>query len=105
MRDVARTRRGRGGEAAPRFPARSTIANMATVRLFAAARDVAGVGRDELPGATVAEVLGAARQRYGADFDAVLGTCKIWVNGEPAGPADPIGATDELAVLPPVSGG
>ncbi len=82
-----------------------TIDTMATVRLFAAARDAAGVGRDDLPGTTVAEVLDAARSRYGAGFEAVLGTCKIWVNGEPAVADDDIGADDELAVLPPVSGG
>ncbi|MFP5489064.1 MAG: MoaD/ThiS family protein [Acidimicrobiia bacterium] len=35
----------------------------------------------------------------------MLGTCRIWVNGEPAGPDDPVGTADELAVLPPVSGG
>jgi molybdopterin converting factor small subunit len=78
---------------------------MAIVRLFAAARDAAGTGRDDLPGATVADVLGEARRRYGDGFDAVLGTCKIWVNGEPAGELDEIGPADELAVLPPVSGG
>ncbi|HEY3485828.1 MAG TPA: MoaD/ThiS family protein [Ilumatobacteraceae bacterium] len=78
---------------------------MATVRLFAAARDAAGTGRDVLPGDTVGEVLSAARERYGASFAAVLTTCKIWVNGEPADAADPVDAADELAVLPPVSGG
>lgn len=78
---------------------------MATVRLFAAARDAAGTGRDDLPGDTVDAVLAAARERYGAAFEAVLAHCKIWVNGEPAGPTDAVGAADELAVLPPVSGG
>jgi molybdopterin converting factor small subunit len=78
---------------------------MARVRLFAAARDAAGTGRDELPGDTVGEVLSHARERYGSTFDAVLATCRIWVNGEPAEAQDNIGATDELAVLPPVSGG
>jgi molybdopterin converting factor small subunit len=78
---------------------------MAVLRLFAAARDAAGTGRDELPGDTVGQVLDHARDRYGAAFAAVLGTCRIWVNGEPAGPEDPVGAADELAVLPPVSGG
>lgn len=78
---------------------------MATVRLFAAARDAAGVGRDVVPGDTVAEVLAGARERYGSTFAAVLGTCKIWVNGEPAEPGDRVDAADELAVLPPVSGG
>lgn len=78
---------------------------MAQLRLFAAARDAAGTGRDEVPGDTVADVLASARTRYGAPFEAVLGTCRIWVNGEPAEAEDTIGATDELAVLPPVSGG
>lgn len=83
----------------------STLSRMARIRLFAAARDAAGTARDELPGDTVGEVLAIARERYGARFDAVLATCRIWVNGEPAGPHDTISATDELAVLPPVSGG
>jgi len=78
---------------------------MARIRLFAAARDAAGTARDELPGDTVGEVLTIARERYGPTFDAVLATCRIWVNGEPAGTNDTISATDELAVLPPVSGG
>jgi molybdopterin converting factor small subunit len=78
---------------------------MAIVRLFAAARDAAGTGRDELPGNTVADVLAEARRRYGDRFAAVLESCRIWVNGEPAGEHDAIGTTDELAVLPPVSGG
>ena len=78
---------------------------MAQLRLFAAAREAAGAGRDELTGDTVGEVLTVARRRYGAAFEAVLATCKIWVNGEPAEAQDTIGATDELAVLPPVSGG
>jgi len=78
---------------------------MAVLRLFAAARDAAGTGRDELPGDTVGQVLEHARSRYGATFGDVLGTCRIWVNGEPAGPDDLVGPTDELAVLPPVSGG
>ena len=83
----------------------STLEPMAVLRLFAAARDAAGTGRDELPGDTVGQVLDLARDRYGATFAAVLASCRIWVNGEPAGPEDPVGSADELAVLPPVSGG
>lgn len=78
---------------------------MAVLRLFAAARDAAGTGRDELHGDTVGQVLDRACEQYGSAFAAVLGTCRIWVNGEPAGPGDPVGPADELAVLPPVSGG
>lgn len=78
---------------------------MATLRLFAAAREAAGTGRDEVSGATVGEVLDEAVRRYGAGFDAVLATCRVWRNGEEAGRDAPVGGDDEVAVLPPVSGG
>jgi len=78
---------------------------MATLRLFASAREAAGVGSDEIAGATVGDVLDEARRRYGAGFAAVLDGCRVWCNGEPAAPADPVTEGDEVAVLPPVSGG
>jgi molybdopterin converting factor small subunit len=78
---------------------------VARLRLFASAREAAGTGRDVIDGTTVAEVLAAATTRYGEAFSAVLPTCRIWVNGEPAGPSTGVGAADEVAVLPPVSGG
>jgi molybdopterin synthase sulfur carrier subunit len=78
---------------------------MVVLRLFAAAREAAGTGRDEVPGTTVGEVLVAARQRYGPALDEVLATAQVWRNGEPCGAADPVGDGDEVAVLPPVSGG
>jgi sulfur-carrier protein len=76
-----------------------------TIRLFASAREAAGTGRDVLAGSTVAEVLGEARRRYGTPFADVLPACRIWVNGEPAQDADAVAEGDEVAVLPPVSGG
>lgn len=78
---------------------------MALLRLFAGAREAAGTSRDELPGATVGEVIAAARQRYGEPFTSVVEHCQIWRNGEPSDPDDPVTAADEVAVLPPVSGG
>jgi molybdopterin synthase sulfur carrier subunit len=78
---------------------------MAVLRLFAGAREAAGLTTDHLPGTTAAEVLEEAQRRYGPRFAAVLGTCKVWVNGEPARPDTPVGETDVVAVLPPVSGG
>jgi molybdopterin converting factor small subunit len=35
----------------------------------------------------------------------VVGISKVWVNGEPSEPEAPVGPSDEVAVLPPVSGG
>lgn len=78
---------------------------MAVLRLFASAREAAGTGRDEMPGATVADVLDGARARYGDAFAAVLPSCRVWVNGEVAHDATPVGDRDEVAILPPVSGG
>jgi molybdopterin synthase sulfur carrier subunit len=78
---------------------------VARLRLFAAARQAAGTGSDTVAGETVGAVLAAATARYGPDFAAVLETCRVWVNGEPAGPDDPVLDADEVAVLPPVSGG
>jgi len=78
---------------------------MATVRLFASAREAAGTGRDDVDGATVADVLATAERRYGQQFSDVLATCRIWVNGNAATPDTAVGPHDEVAVLPPVSGG
>ena len=78
---------------------------MATLRLFAAAREAAGTGRTTVEGATVGAVLAEAEARFGEAFRSVLGTSRVWVNGEPATRDRPVSADDEVAVLPPVSGG
>jgi molybdopterin synthase sulfur carrier subunit len=78
---------------------------MATLRLFASAREAAGVSRAEIDAATVGEVLDSATARYGDAFAAVLAGSKVWLNGEPAEASAPVTPSDEVAVLPPVSGG
>ena len=78
---------------------------MPVLRLFAAAREAAGTGRLTVEGATVAEVLAAATSTFGPAFAEVLPTCRVWVNGEPAGDTSAVNEGDEVAVLPPVSGG
>ncbi len=78
---------------------------MAKLRLFASAREAAGVAHGEFPGATVGEVLDAAVASYGRTFEGLLPTCNVWRNGEPAERDQPVVDTDEVAVLPPVSGG
>jgi sulfur-carrier protein len=78
---------------------------MATMRLFASARDAAGTGRDLVDGDTVADVLAEAERRYGRQFSDVLATCRIWVNGDAVALDTAVGPHDEVAVLPPVSGG
>lgn len=78
---------------------------MPTIRLFASAREAAGTDVDTIDGDTVGAVLGAASARYGDDFAALVLSCKVWVNGEPAEAGDTVSDDDEVAVLPPVSGG
>ncbi len=82
-----------------------TLHTVAILRLFAAAREAAGTGRVELPGDSVDEVLAAATERFGGAFASVLRTCRVWVNGEAVPTSTPVGEHDEVAVLPPVSGG
>jgi molybdopterin converting factor small subunit len=55
--------------------------------------------------ATVGDVLDAAAHKYGAAFTELLPTCRVWLNGDTADRSQPVGASDEVAVLPPVSGG
>ena len=78
---------------------------LVTLRLFASARMAAGVGRDQIQADTVGDALDEAMARYGPDFVEVLAGCRIWRNGEHATREDVLAEGDELAVLPPVSGG
>lgn len=78
---------------------------MAILRMFAGAREAAGTSRDEFDAATVAELLAEADDRYGDEFVAIRAASRIWLNGDAASGDEPIGDRDEVAVLPPVSGG
>lgn len=78
---------------------------MATLRLFAQAREAAGTNKLIIDAATVGEVLAKARLDLGEGFGAVLDGSKVWLNGSPADAAEAVGPSDEVAVLPPVSGG
>ena len=78
---------------------------MVTVRLFASAREAAGADRVELAGSTVGEVLDEARRTLGESFSAVLEVSNVWLNGEAVELDTAVADGDEVAVLPPVSGG
>lgn len=77
----------------------------AALRLFAAARQAAGTASATFPGRTVGDVLAAAVEAYGPGFSAVLETSRVWLNGQPAEASAVVATGDEVAVLPPVSGG
>jgi len=80
---------------------------MSRLVFFARARETAGRKSDDIDASTLGELLERAVAEYGAEFGAVLEISRVWVNGnEPAdGLNTPVGPTDEVAVLPPVSGG
>ena len=78
---------------------------MARLRLFAAAREAAGTSEDVVSGSTVADVLAEAEKRYGEAFADIVRSSKVWLNGEECDMASVVTDTDEVAVLPPVSGG
>lgn len=77
------------------------------MRFFAAARDAAGTREATADAQPLGDLLDGLRARYGPGFEAVLGTARVWVNGEDPvdGDATLLSAGDEVAVLPPVSGG
>jgi MoaD family protein len=75
------------------------------VRLFAALREAASASEVETSGKTVGEVVEALSERFGERFAAVAGVSSFVVNGERATRSTPIAEGDEVALLPPVSGG
>jgi molybdopterin converting factor subunit 1 len=78
-----------------------------TVLFFAGAREAAGTARTQAQagGRTVEELLDELVSTFGAELNAVLQTCAVWVNGSPATASTLLVPGDEIAVLPPVSGG
>ena len=76
-----------------------------TLRLFAGAREAAGTGRQSFEASSVGDVLAQAMQSFGPDFERVLVTSRVWLNGEAAEGDQLVADGDEVAVLPPVSGG
>ena len=75
------------------------------VRLFAALREIAGDSHVEATGHTVGELVDDLSTRYGERFSQIAEVGSFVVNGERAGRDTPIAHGDELALLPPVSGG
>ena len=74
-------------------------------RLFASLRELAGVSEVDVEARDVAGLLEALSRRLGPRFDRIMMSGTVVVNGEPAASDRPIGPDDEVALLPPVSGG
>lgn len=78
---------------------------MVRVLLFAALREAAGTSRLEVDAPTVGALLDDLAERYGAEFARVLAIGSVVVDGEQAGRERPLTPGQEVALLPPVSGG
>jgi molybdopterin converting factor small subunit len=78
---------------------------VARLRLFGPAREAAGLSSITLPGGSVSGVIAAAEEKFGEQFSRVVAVSSIWLNGDAAGPEAEVNDDDEVAVIPPVSGG
>ena len=83
----------------------ATLAPMATLRLFANLRESAGTDTADFDAATVGDLLGQATDRFGDQFQSGLAAARVWVNGEQAEETTRLAPNDEVALIPPVSGG
>jgi molybdopterin synthase sulfur carrier subunit len=78
---------------------------MARVRFFGPLRDVTGTGVVEVEATSLRELTRTVALRYGDDFTAMLPTCRVWLNGDEANLNEMLNDGDEVAFLPPGSGG
>ena len=75
------------------------------VRLFAAHRELAGTSRLDASGHTVGEISDALAAEHGERFAQIAAVSSFVVNGDRASRDTVIADGDEVAILPPVSGG
>lgn len=75
------------------------------VRLFAALRELAGSSWLAADGRTVGDLAESVSQGRGERFAAIVAVSTFVVNGERADRATVVADGDEVAILPPVSGG
>jgi len=75
------------------------------IRLFAALREIAGDAHVEATGHSVGDVVDELSARYGERFAKIAEVGSFVVNGERASRDTAIAEGDEVALLPPVSGG
>jgi len=75
------------------------------VLLFAALREAAGTGRLEAEAPDVGSLLDQLTERFGQEFARVVAIGTVVIDGETVGRDRALLPDDEVALLPPVSGG
>ena len=87
--------------------ATANLIGMPTVnlRLFAGAREAAGIGTASFEVETLGDLMEEAVNTYGEGFSTILNASRVWVNGESVDMNTVLADGDEVGVLQPVSGG
>jgi sulfur-carrier protein len=75
------------------------------VRLFAVLRELAGASEVEAAGKTVGDLADALSATHGERFSQIVAVSSFVLNGERAERGSYVAEGDEVAILPPVSGG
>src|ERR1051326_4904558 len=75
------------------------------VRLFAALRELADTGEVPVEGRSVGEIVDELSSRFGERWASIAAVSSFVVNQERARRDTAVADGDELAILPPVSGG
>lgn len=78
---------------------------LVSVRLFAALRELAGSNEVEVDAADVHGIVDLLSATFGERFAAIARSGSVVVDGERADPETPLSGGEEVALLPPVSGG
>lgn len=78
---------------------------MVTVKFFAGAREASGTSKVEVEAGSVGEALDLVVAAHGDALAEIISISRVWLNGEPASRDEPLSSGDEIAILPPVSGG
>ena len=79
---------------------------MIRVRMFAALRELAGAAElTDVPARSVGDLADDLGARFGDRFAQIAAVSSFVVNGERASRSTPLADGDEVAILPPVSGG
>jgi molybdopterin converting factor small subunit len=75
------------------------------VRLFAALKELAGSPRLEMDASDVGAMMDELSAKFGPEFERILAVGSVVVDGEVVGRDRRLRPDDEVALLPPVSGG
>ncbi|HVB01019.1 MAG TPA: MoaD/ThiS family protein [Acidimicrobiales bacterium] len=78
---------------------------MAQLRFFGPLRDVTKTSSLEIEAGTVDDAVATAVNLFGDDFAKIMKRSRVWVNGEQSEGTRVLLQNDEVAILPPVSGG